>query len=79
MAKSLSRLRMNSFGLGPRVEQPTGCAIYPREISRVPRRWAEQQYHVVRYVEFERGGHFPAMEVPEVFVDDIRAFFAEYP
>ncbi len=66
----------DSFGLGPRVEQPTGCAIYPREITRVPRRWAEQQYNVVRYVELERGGHFPTMEVPELFVDDVRAFFA---
>ena len=41
------------------------------------RRWAEQLYHVTRYTELERGGHFPTLEVPDLFVDDVRAFFAE--
>ncbi len=67
----------DTFGLGPWVEAPTGCAIYPREIMRPPRRWAEQLYHVTRYTELERGGHFPTLEVPDLFVDDVRAFFAE--
>ena len=67
----------DTFGLGPRVEVPTGCAIFPREITRSPRRWAVRQYNVARYTELERGGHFAAMEVPELFVDEVRSFFAE--
>ena len=68
----------DTFGLGPRVEVPTGCAILPREITRSPRRWAVRQYNVVRDTDLERGGHFVAMEVPELFVDEVRSFFAEF-
>ncbi len=64
------------FGLpGARIEVPTGCAIFPREIIRAPRRWAEAQYHVVHWSEMPRGGHFAAFEEPELFVKDVRAFF----
>ena len=58
-----------------RVEVPTGIANYPGEITRVPRRWVEHRYNVVRWSEMARGGHFAAMEVPELFVEDVREFF----
>jgi len=58
-----------------RVEVPTGAAIYPREIVRPPRHWAEQSFNITHWVEQPRGGHFAAMEQPELFVDDVRAFF----
>jgi epoxide hydrolase len=54
---------------------PTGIAQYPAEITKVPRRWVEQRYHVTHWAEMERGGHFAAMEVPDLFVDDLRRFF----
>jgi hypothetical protein len=68
--------RAGHFGpLSARVEVPTGCAIFPREIFRPPRRWAEALYRVVHWSEHAEGGHFAAMEVPELLIEDIRTFF----
>jgi pimeloyl-ACP methyl ester carboxylesterase len=58
-----------------RVEVPTACAVFPKEISIPPRRWVEAQYNVTRWTEMPRGGHFAAMEEPDLLVDDVRAFF----
>ena len=58
-----------------RVDVPTGIANYPGEIARPPRRWVEHRYRVTHWVDQPRGGHFAAMEVPDLFVDDVRAFF----
>ncbi|HVQ11976.1 MAG TPA: epoxide hydrolase [Vicinamibacterales bacterium] len=58
-----------------RVEVPTACAVFPKEISIAPRRWVEAQYNVTRWTEMPRGGHFAAMEEPGLLVDDVRAFF----
>ena len=60
-----------------RVEVPTAGAIFPHELFYTPRAWAEAHYNLVRWTEMPRGGHFAAMEQPELFVDDVRAFFAE--
>jgi len=56
------------------VEVPTGHARYPDEISKTPRPWAEEVYDVVHWAEMPEGGHFAAMEVPDLFVEDLRAF-----
>ena len=58
-----------------RIEVPTGCAIFPGEIVKMPEAWAKNLYNVTRYTRFDRGGHFAAMEEPDLFVDDVRAFF----
>jgi pimeloyl-ACP methyl ester carboxylesterase len=58
-----------------RVDVPTGCAIFPGEILKPPRRWAERVYDVRRWTVMPSGGHFAAMEEPQALVDDIRAFF----
>ncbi|MDX1648826.1 MAG: epoxide hydrolase [Myxococcota bacterium] len=58
-----------------RVEVPTGCAIFPKEIYKLPRRWAESHYNVQHWTEMPRGGHFAAMEQPELLAEDVRAFF----
>jgi epoxide hydrolase len=42
----------------------------------MPRAWVESRYHVTHWSEPPRGGHFAAMQVPDLFVDDVRAFFA---
>jgi pimeloyl-ACP methyl ester carboxylesterase len=60
---------------GQRVEVPTGCAIFPKEIFRPPRRWAERSYNVTHWTEMPRGGHFAALEEPELLVADVRDFF----
>jgi microsomal epoxide hydrolase len=58
-----------------RVEVPTALAIFPKEIYKPPRSWAEKGYNVQQYTVFEKGGHFAAMEQPEALVDDVRRFF----
>lgn len=58
----------------PKIEVPTGCAIYPAEIATPSRRWVEPRCNLVHWSEPERGGHFAAYEVPDLFVDDLRAF-----
>jgi pimeloyl-ACP methyl ester carboxylesterase len=58
------------------VTVPTGCSIFPKELQRPSRRWAERRFLDIRYwSEPERGGHFAAFEQPELFVDEVRAFF----
>jgi microsomal epoxide hydrolase len=54
---------------------PTGVAVFPREITPPIRRFAEQSDNIVRWTEFGRGGHFAAMEVPDLLVGDVRDFF----
>jgi pimeloyl-ACP methyl ester carboxylesterase len=58
------------------VEVPTGCTVFPHELQRPSRRWAERRFRDIRYwSEPDRGGHFPALEQPALFVEEIRAFF----
>ena len=57
------------------VAVPTGIARYPKEIVRFPRSWVERRYNVTHWADMPRGGHFAAMEQPELFVDDLRTFF----
>jgi epoxide hydrolase len=57
------------------VKVPTGVARYPKEPIRFPRAWVERRYNVTHWVDMPRGGHFAAMEQPELFVQDLRSFF----
>jgi pimeloyl-ACP methyl ester carboxylesterase len=56
---------------------PTGVMVLPRDVSQPIRRFAERNNTIVQWTEFERGGHFPSMEVPGPVIDDIRAFFRQ--
>jgi microsomal epoxide hydrolase len=57
------------------VTVPTGCAVFPREIIKPPRAWAERRFNVQRWTRFPTGGDFAAMEEPAAWVEDVRAFF----
>ena len=57
---------------------PAAFAMFPRDLSHPPREWAERFYEVRRWTEMPRGGHFAALEQPDLLVDDMRAFFREY-
>jgi epoxide hydrolase len=57
------------------VAVPTGVARFPKEPLRYPRSWVERRYNVTHWVDMPRGGHFAAMEQPELFAADIGAFF----
>ena len=59
----------------PDIRVPTGHARFPAEIIQTPRRWAEAKYNITRWQKMPRGGHFAAMEVPDLFVDEVRTFF----
>ena len=77
-AASSARLYWESFKDSPRgdVDVPSGISIYPREILRPSRRWAEKRFTDLRwYEELDRGGHFAAFEQPESFVEQVRGFF----
>ncbi|HEY4331108.1 MAG TPA: epoxide hydrolase [Ilumatobacteraceae bacterium] len=58
-----------------RVEAPTGVACFPGEIIQLPLSWARNQYNVTHVSRFDRGGHFAALEEPDLLVEDVRAFF----
>jgi pimeloyl-ACP methyl ester carboxylesterase len=59
------------------IHLPTAVSAFPREIVPSPRNWAERSLKNIYYWnELKRGGHFPAWEVPEVFVDEMRRAFA---
>ncbi|MGQ0844804.1 MAG: epoxide hydrolase family protein [Sporichthyaceae bacterium] len=79
-AASSARLYWESFprhlGSEP-VRVPTGVSAFPKEIALIPRSWAERRFTDLRYWNdsHERGGHFASLEVPEVFVAELRTFF----
>jgi pimeloyl-ACP methyl ester carboxylesterase len=53
---------------------PTGFAL--KDLPNPPRDWAQRFFNIQRWTEMPRGGHFAAMEEPELFAEDIRVFFA---
>ena len=58
-----------------RVEVPTAAALFPAEmLAWPPRTYVERLYNIKRWTEMPRGGHFAAMEQPELMIEDIRAF-----
>ena len=65
--------------LGERIEVPTAIAMFPGEKDLVvPREWAERCYNIRRWTDMPRGGHFPALEEPDLLTGEIRAFFREF-
>ncbi|MET7688938.1 epoxide hydrolase family protein [Streptomyces sp. NPDC005483] len=70
-----------AHGLTRRVERvrvPTAVALFPADLSRPPRSWAERTYDITRYTHMPRGGHFAAHEEPALLAHDITEFFRAY-
>ena len=57
------------------IDVPTGAAIFPAEIYLAPRAWAEAAYDLRHWTLMPRGGHFAALEQPELYLNDLREFF----
>ncbi len=57
------------------IDVPTGAAIFPAEIYITPRSWAEAAYDLRHWTVMPRGGHFAALEQPELYLQDLRDFF----
>ncbi|MGO9560293.1 MAG: alpha/beta fold hydrolase, partial [Acidimicrobiales bacterium] len=73
-----ARIYWESFNKGNTdpVSVPAGCSIFPKEIVRISQRWAEGRFTDLRYWnELDRGGHFAALEQPDLFVGELRSFF----
>jgi pimeloyl-ACP methyl ester carboxylesterase len=63
---------------GERINVPTGVSLFPNEYvreSHPPREWGERTYDIRHWARHDRGGHFPALEEPELLADEIRGFF----
>jgi microsomal epoxide hydrolase len=67
--------RSGSWGPPVPSSTPTGVAVFPFEIAPPIRRFAETYDNIVHWTEFDRGGHFAAMEEPDLLVADVRDFF----
>jgi pimeloyl-ACP methyl ester carboxylesterase len=79
-ATSSARLYWESFGsFAPRdIHVPTGVSIFPKEIMRPTRKWAEASMHnIIHWNELEKGGHFAAWEQPELYVKEVRDCFRQ--
>jgi pimeloyl-ACP methyl ester carboxylesterase len=61
----------------PRLETPVAYADFPKEVFACPFSWIARTYNVVQRTEMPKGGHFAALEQPDLLVDDIRKFFAK--
>ena len=78
-AASSARLYWESFGEfnGGEVKTPTGVSIYPKEIFKASERWLKKRYTDLRYYNvLDSGGHFAALEKPDLYVNEIRSFFS---
>lgn len=73
-----NRLQPMRFAPGQRVAAPVGFARFPKEISRPPRSWLERVFDVVQWTDMPSGGHFSALEEPDLLADDIRRFFRRF-
>ncbi|MCY0920773.1 MULTISPECIES: epoxide hydrolase family protein [unclassified Streptomyces] len=72
------RAHADYHGQPPEVSRtPTALADFPRDNFIPLRHIAERTDHIVRWTSYDKGGHFPAMEVPESLVEDVRAFFRQ--
>ncbi len=75
---SSARLYWESFGRprGGDIKMPVGCSQFPKDIFFSSRRWAEKSFHnIIHWNELDKGGHFAAMEQPELFVEELRTCF----
>ncbi|MEU8105485.1 epoxide hydrolase family protein [Nonomuraea muscovyensis] len=65
----------HAWSMPERSPTPTGVAVFPYDIAPPVRRLAERTDRITHWTEFEHGGHFAAMEQPDLLVGDVRAFF----
>ena len=73
---------MNQPGLDMNTPVTVPCAVsvFPKELRKLPREWVENRYVDLRYWNvLDKGGHFPMLEVPEVFVAELRDAFSHAP
>jgi microsomal epoxide hydrolase len=62
----------------PPLSVPTAVAVFPHDNFIPIRRFAELNHNIVRWTEFDRGGHFAGMEEPDLLIGDLRNAFREF-
>ncbi|MDI2125565.1 epoxide hydrolase family protein [Yinghuangia seranimata] len=77
-AGSAGRLHRESTTPPPGVTQPVGVSVFAHDITRSIRVFAERSFDIVHWAEFERGGHYAPLEIPEEYASDFAAFFRAY-
>ena len=70
-----NRLNPLVFPANERVQTPLGVAVFPKELPMPPRSWVERVFNVQRWEQLPRGGHFAALEQPDLLAEEIRRFF----
>ena len=60
---------------GEKIQAPSAVARFPKDLSFPPKEWAERVMNLQHWTEMPRGGHFAALEAPEMLVNDVRDFF----
>lgn len=71
-----NRLSGEESAPSPHLDTPVAYADFPKEVFACPLSWIKQTYNVVQVTEMPRGGHFAALEQPQLLVNDVRKFFA---
>ena len=71
-----NRLTRREMAPLPRLETPVAYADFPKEVFACPVSWITRIYNLVQRTEMPKGGHFAALEQPDLLLDDIRKFFA---
>ena len=69
---------MNSLPPMRPIDVPTGLALFPSDILLPPKEWAKRNLHITHLTTRASGGHFTAMEEPELLAEEIRTFFRSY-
>ena len=57
------------------INVPTGVALFPAEIFITPRAWVAAAYDLRHWTVMPAGGHFAALEQPQLYLQDLREFF----
>jgi pimeloyl-ACP methyl ester carboxylesterase len=71
------RLAIEEMVPTPHLETPVGYADFPKEVAVPPFSWITQTYNIVQKTRMPKGGHFAALEQPDLLIVDIRKFFAK--
>jgi len=61
-----------------RIEVPTAAAMFPADLTHPPRTWVARTANLQHWTEMPRGGHFAALEEPQLLAEDIRTFFRQF-
>ena len=80
LSSSVNMYYENTHSLPPmgKIEVPTGIALFAQDILLPPKEWTVKNLNVIQWTEIPRGGHFTAMEEPDLFVEDICKFYRRF-